>query len=354
MLTRPLVTATLLLLTLTSCGPSRRDFSNRQPKPPTRPPPPPEFRDEPIDQSLRADAEREIEQAAQAPEGFLRAHALEAMRNLSITRDAPAAGTARGRAWRDFILAGLGDTAAVVRFAAAMAAGELRLAEAGEPLIALVNDPDPNVQVAARFGLHRLGDHRYSHYLEKTALDPRPAVRANTAMVLGLLEEPSALKVLRALRRDSSAAVRLQVAEAMWRLGDPEGLDPLIQGSLSRYPDDQMVSLLGLVGPRDRRVIQHVRSALVHHYPEVTLVAARAMGLLGPGQRQLYGDEGYAVAQRGANSNDPRQRMLAALAFGAIGRPDSQGILAKLLKDTDADVRLAAAQAILQLRPPQG
>ena len=44
--------------------------------------------------------------------------------------------------------------------------------------------------------------------------------------------------------------------------------------------------------------------------------------------------------------------MLAALALGAIGRTDAQETLKSLLHDkASADVRLAAAQAILQLKP---
>ena len=76
-------------------------------------------------------------------------------------------------------------------------------------------------------------------------------------------------------------------------------------------------------------------------------MAARALGMLGS-------DDGYGVALLGAKATDPergpRQRHLAALAFGAIGRTDAQDVLATLLKDPIPDVRLAAASAILQLK----
>ena len=42
--------------------------------------------------------------------------------------------------------------------------------------------------------------------------------------------------------------------------------------------------------------------------------------------------------------------MLAALAFGAIGRTDAQDELAQLLRDKDHDVRLAAATSLLMMR----
>jgi hypothetical protein len=50
-----------------------------------------------------------------------------------------------------------------------------------------------------------------------------------------------------------------------------------------------------------------------------------------------------------AKSNDPRQRALAALAMGAIGRSDLQPYLAPLLKDSDTYVKICAASGILQL-----
>jgi len=105
-----------------------------------------------------------------------------------------------------------------------------------------------------------------------------------------------------------------------------------------------MVGLLGLAGPNDTRVKEHVRAGLESDYLEVKLVAARALGMLGS-------DEAYVLARDTTHSTDVRQRYLAALALGAIARSDAQDILAPLLKDSDPDVRLAAAAAILELRP---
>jgi HEAT repeat protein len=163
-------------------------------------------------------------------------------------------------------------------------------------------------------------------------------------MVLGLLGEQTAVRVLRPMQRDAEPAVRLQVAEALWRLGDDDGLKMLVASAQSRFTDDQMIAVLSLAAPKDRRVMGHLRSSLTADYPEICLVAARAMGILGS-------DAGYAIAAEGAKSKDPRQRLLAAQALGAIGRTDAQGLLSDLLKDREStDVRLSAAQAILQLK----
>src|SRR3954447_18802837 len=206
----------------------------------------------------------------------------------------------------------------------------------------LVDDPDSHsVQAGSRFALHRLGDTRYSHGLEKLGRDQSPRVRGNVAMVLGLLNDKTALNVLRGMSNDLDPAVRLQVAEAMWRLSDDWALDTLVAGTVSGFADDQILCVLALAAPRDQRVLEHVRGKLTSDYTEVALAAARAMG-------QLGSDAGYGVAEHGAKSKDPRQRSRAAMAFGDIGRPDAQPILSQLLHDPERPVRLAAATAILE------
>ena len=261
----------------------------------------------------------------------LRANAIEAMQD-TLGNDAA-----------DSIIKALDDPEPLVRFAAAMATGRLRLKQADERLVALADEPDVNCKVAARFALHRLGDTHRSHDFETYARYPDRSVRANVAMALGLLGEPTALRVLRQMTSDTDPNVRLQAAEGMWRLGDADGLDTLVVGTVSEYPDDQIVSLLALAEPRDARVAGHLKARLTSEAPEVALAAARALGMVGS-------DAGYAIAIKGAKSGDVRQKALGTLALGEIGRSDAQSTLAPMLKDADPNVRLAAAKAILQLK----
>ncbi|HEX3355514.1 MAG TPA: HEAT repeat domain-containing protein [Tepidisphaeraceae bacterium] len=301
--------------------------------PPPQPPAPPAVQKVPLDAALRDAAKKELLAADQSPDPVLRANAIEALQDTLGNESA------------DQVMHGLADEDPLVRFASAMAAGKLKLQAAYPVLQNLVDDPDYNVQVGVRFALHRLGDTRHSHDFEILARNPSRAVRGNVAIALGLLGEPSGLRVLRAMTHDSEAIVRLQVAEAMWRLGDQDGLNILVVGTISEYPDDQMICLSALAEPRDSRVAPHLRGKLTSDYIEVGLVAARALGMVGS-------DAGYAIAQKGANSADPRHKSLAALAFGQIGRSDAQGILRPMLKDQSPPVRIAAATAILQLKPP--
>ena len=284
-----------------------------------------------INPALQQAAKQEIINESVSPNAMLRAHAIEGIKDGMGVEGAAT------------IVKGMTDNDRIVRFAAAVAAGELRLAQAQDALLVLSDDADPSVRVGAKFALHRIGDKRQSHDLEQSAKDPNPRTRGDTAMVLGLLGEPSAVRILTPMMFDPSQAIRMQAAESMWRLGNERGLEALVSMTLSKYPDDRMIAVLALAGPRDPRALGHIYGQLTSDWIEVSLVAARAAGMLGS-------EEGYGVALNGAKSTDARQRMLAALAMGAIGRSDSQQPLTLLLRDSDPDVRIAAATAILQLK----
>jgi len=324
----PMQKASLIVLSLIISAMCGCQSTRVRPTVPTYPEPHPVA----LDQGLSAAAKTVLADALVAPETEVRVHAIEAIR-LTDPQEHSAD-----------ILHAMRDPQPQVRFAAALAAGDLRLQESRSILLEMASDTSPNVRVAVLYALHRLGDTHLSHELEAFARDASPLVRGNTAMVLGMLGEPTALRILKVMRLDQNPAVRQQASEAMWKLHDQAGLEDLVALSLSKHPDDQMIGLIGLAEPRDSRVRQRVRNGLTADYPEVTLVAARAMGMLGS-------DEGYGLALQGANSADKRQRQLAAFAIGAIGRPDSQPQLRKLMADPAPDVRLAAATALLQLKP---
>lgn len=337
MTTRSLALLLLVLgLSLGGCASGDKSASEakdgqKMARKPKSPPAYPAAKVEAIDPVLRGEAVQELLAAAKSSSVLVRAHAMESIKEANLSEGYGA------------VIGAMEDRYPMVRFAACLAAGELRLADARSAALSRLNDSNESVQVGGVFVLHRLGDRRYSHTFEKTAVAPDPNLRGNTAVVLGLLGEPSAKKILDVMLRDTAPGVRLQAAEALWRLGDHDAVEYLITATISRYPDDRMIAAAALAAPRNPRISEHLRGMLVSEYPEVSLVAARGMG-------QLGSDEGYGVAMRGAESEEPRQRQLGALAFGSIGRSDSQKILQRLLKDSDADVRIAAAQAVLQLR----
>jgi hypothetical protein len=328
------VAVCLMLLIGAGCGgeATKDPRSGRQMPPPKLPPGYSSSKDVPLDEHLKTQADQEIAKALRDPDPNVRAHAIEAAADVTGDKHATE------------IIAALSDKDPLVRYAGCFAAGDLKLKEAQPKLLEMIDDKDSGVRVVVRYALHRLGNYKYSHDLEEMAKDPEARVRGTTADVLGKIGDPSAINVLRPMRHDLNPAVRQQTAVSMWRLGSQQGMQDLIGLSISPYQDDKKIVLRGLAEPRNRNVIQHIRINLTDDAPEVCLVAAGAMGMLGC-------DEGYGIAQKGAVSEDPRQRVLAALGFGAIGRSDAQDMLRKLLSDSNPDVRIAAAEAIFQLKP---
>jgi HEAT repeat protein len=299
-------------------------------------PPVPPLKVVPINPQLQAESREVIKAGLSSQNRIIRAHAIEASKEI----------------WGDKakadILRGLRDPESIVRFAAAMAIGDAKIASVKDEVLKLVDDNDPSVRVAVRYALHRLGDYRFSHDLERTASDPDPAVRGNTAIVLGRMENASALKVIAPMRKDLEPAVRLQAAEAMWRLGDERGLKALVAASISAYPDDVIIAFLAMSASKDHQLLDYIETGLNNDYPQIALAAARACGELGS-------DAGYGVALEGARSKDGLQRYMAAVALGSIGRVDSQDALATLLHDKESeDIRLAAAYSLLQIGEGRG
>jgi len=323
----------LALLGLCSCA-SQQQEQYVLSSPPPEAPAVPQAAPTPIDPSLRAAARQVLLSQVDADNATLRSNAIEALAD-SDAKDATGP-----------ILDGLSDPDPGVRFTACMAVGQLHLSQAHAELLRM-HDSDEStvVQIGIRFALHKLGDRRYSHDLEAFSVSPSPEIRGKTALVLGLLGEPSAIGLLKPMLQDPSEPIRVQAAESLWRLGSDDGLQALAGYAISGYPDDAILATLAMAAPRDQRLIGQIRGNLISDFPEVRLATARALGMLGS-------DEGYTIAVRGTSSLDPRQRFLAALALGAIGRSDAQSKLAPLLKDGNPAVRIGAATAILELRPP--
>jgi HEAT repeat protein len=311
------------------CAGSKQQW--REPGPPRVPAAAPAAVATPIDPALRQRASQEILSAATSGDQILRTQAMEA---IQVGLGASAA---------DKVVAALDDPSARVRFAAALTAGQLQLRPAYEAVLRRADDPNPHVAIASLFALHRLGDTRRSQEIVRFTQHPQPGVRANAAMVLGLLNEPSAAKVLKPLTTDGDTSVRIQAAESLWRLNrDQKALEDLVAYSVSQAPDDAIIALLALAGPRDKVVAKHVGTKLTADYVEITLAATRALGMLG------Y-DNGYAIAAKTIKTGDSRQKIMAARALGAIGRSDAQPLLAPLLTDADPSVRLAASVGLLEI-----
>ena len=240
-----------------------------------------------------------------------------------------------------WIRLGLLDDHPAVRFAACVAVGRLRDRVAMQAVRERLDDQDPHVRLAALFALHRLGDTSRTGRMAGYLLDDEdPGVRRNAALLLGMLDEKGAIKLLARSMKDGDPGVRHHALEAMARLGNEEARQELIFMTNAGVGPSQEVFALGALAQTGER---RYRDAFLYKlgtaaHLETKLAAARALGALGD-------DQGYDVALGALRTNRPRFRdpddppaaqvlrakQMAAAALGAIGRVEALSPLEAML-----------------------
>ncbi len=305
---------------------------------------------------LRAMALKTIEEAAFGEKPALRIHALEA-----FAEAAPREGLA--------CLAIPLNVESLYHgtcFAALLAAG--RAAELGPLDEKLASDirtraesPNGNVRAAAIYGLHKMGDTSRTGDLAELVLHHKdPSVRANAALVLGKLGEPSSIKLLQtALRREEKTLPKLQILESLAMLGDDHAANRLMFEGRSEVAQQCEVALSLLAnaghGGAEELFLYRFQTS---PYPEIKLQAARGLARLGSRMGVEYARDvlradhsSRSFSQSPAEQTNARLRVLAALVLEQVGEPDALADLRRILADPkqDASARIAVARATIRI-----
>ena len=253
---------------------------------------------------------------------------------------------------------GLHDKEWVVRFAAAMAAGE-RKAQSLRPVLNTLVTTDPNaaVRVGSVYALRRLGDMSHWGDLGAAMESPDPMVRANTALVVAMGGEENDQVLLEHYRHDPDVRVRFEITAALARLGNKEAQKIIVSESVNKFAEDQYNAMAvcaylpqdvglspleaGLQGPLV------TTSAPATGIPvELTvrrqLIAARSLA-------KLRNGSGRDVALGNLKNPDPELRALAALAVGEMLTSRQAPGLESMLSDPDDGVKRATAAAVLAI-----
>jgi HEAT repeat protein len=244
------------------------------------------------------------------------------------------------------------DQFSPVRFAAALAVGDLQYSPAQRALGPLLKDEDSNVIVAASYAMGRLGAAEYYKVVREAAESKDETVRANAVFLLGKIGDRRLLNVLKSVQDDkySGDKVRFQVLEARARLGDEEVLQRLWAVVYSAYADDRILGIraIGALGtPRARDILV---TKLDDAVLEVRLAAAEQLGKLGDktGEPEVLEVFEKNLAAGPDKQASERVNVLAALAIGQIRTPALTKYLPPLLKNESKYVRIAAAKAVFQ------
>ena len=239
-----------------------------------------------------------------------------------------------------------------VRFAVALAIGDLQYAIAEKSLKQLIRDKNPNVRIAASYAMVKLGRPEYSQVLLKAITSSDQTVRANAALLLGKTGDKSSLNTLHwALKqKDSDDKVLFQAAESIAMLGDEQIFPKLWAMLISAYADDRVMGIkaMGLLGTIKAK--NALITMLDDTVLEVRLAAAEQLGAL----KDTTGEPVVLdVFQKNLTASLDkydlrRANMRAALAIGQIGTKSLTKYLPQLLKDQSKFVRIAAAKAVFQ------
>ena len=307
-----------------------------------------------------ADARETLFQATTDPDGITRSHAIEAL-DYTIGIEAG-----------EYFLAGLDDSVASVRFAAAMAIGETGYAPAKAKLLAMAGgeEGDKRVLCGVIYAMYRLGDDSQMSRLAKFLDNAHPWVRANAAFIMGKSGHPSAMQVLKDLGVDErNVDVLIRARESLAMLGDTASAIQLEGDTMGQFDDDRIDAIRALSrlgGPGARQQLEYLTertdlSALVR------VAAAGGLGRMGVFSRVGYDLCIDAVTKpsivlkesadrdQAPNEADIRGlQQLAAVSLGLIGRPAAVDHLYRLLGKRDPRIRVAAARGILQLLPSYG
>lgn len=221
--------------------------------------------------------------------------------------------------------------------------------------------PNGHVRAGAVYALHKMGDRSHTSALSDLLLRHKdPSVRANAALVLGRLGEPSSVKLLQtALRREEKTLPKLQILEALAMLGDDYAANRLMFEGQSEVAQQCLVALsllanTGHAGAEELFLYRFQTSK----YPEIRLQAARGLARLGsrigaPYAREMltFNRPNESFSDLPADQKISRVRVLAALVLELAGEPDMLSDLKRILDDTgqDASARVAAARAMIRI-----
>lgn len=252
----------------------------------------------------------------------------------------------------------LSDPNRGVRFVAAMEVGRAKLASAADAVQPLLVDESPSVRAAAIYALTRLGRPVDPSPLGAMVRSDDPEVRSNAYLVLGELGNKSAVAMIRdslgkGMRQVNPARVRvveLQAAEALVRLGEADGIEP-IRAAL--YAPGEQAEFTALAAGQVARLRDEGSRAILMRLIDGTGISARptevriccagALAQISPADAGTVTKFARTLLQ----DREPAVRAQAAVALGTAGGQAVVPELEAMLLDPFPQVQLAAAKAIL-------
>ena len=205
-----------------------------------------------------------------------------------------------------------------------------------------LRDDDPNVRLAAAFGLAMAGDGSQVTALRDALVTPDITQRRTAVWLLGLMGNPSAAGMIKVKLEDPDAFVALRAAEALWRLGSRDGIETV--RTLTEHERHQVrcfaVRLLGRIG--DTTDIPRLEKLCQSRFLDVKFAAIAAVALKGDFKR-------IGLLLDMLDAPESEMRLLAARELGETAYTPAIARLERLLTGPDLAERTAAGAAIVRI-----
>ncbi len=240
------------------------------------------------------------------------------------------------------------DPVVTVRFAALVGLGDMKCSSCKSTMEQKKKDPNPNVQIAAAYGLVKIGSAQYHNDILRALNSGDPTVTANAVLLLGKIANRNDKARLYAILQDENAPdkVLFQAVESLARLGDAkvykDKIWPLL---ISKYHDDRVwgIRCMGALGTPEAQTA--VQTMLQDDVLEVRLAAAEQLGAF-KDRSGIDLIEKY-FNQRPNLDETSLANQMAVSAIGKIRDPKLNGYLPAALASKSPIIRLIAAKSVL-------
>ncbi len=248
----------------------------------------------------------------------------------------------------------LSDPENAVRFAAALAVGDLRYEASEEKLFLLFESRDANEKIAAAYALLRLGenDNEYHKVIVSALQSPNTTTSANAALIIGKLGIKKYSGLLRwALQANSSDdKTRIQSIESLGMLGEKDIISKAWALMISKRADDRVMGIITMYRLDTYDSKNAIKTMLDDDVLEVRLVAAGRL-------EALRDDTGIDIIQgffdkdiKSLTGEDRTRPLLHAIdAIRYSGNLKLAEYLPQYIKGEEIQVQIHAAAAILSL-----
>ncbi|MFK7883639.1 MAG: HEAT repeat domain-containing protein [Phycisphaerales bacterium] len=252
----------------------------------------------------------------------------------------------------------LRDENAGVRSVAVTVAGRAGFRSLSPTLRSLLTDSSPFVRASAVGALNALGAPTNPSELSDMLLSSQnPRLRSHAAFVLGELGDATAVPMLQQawstpIRNASEVErrlVRLQIAEALVKLGEQDSIDAIRAALYPARPEELEATALAvqIIGQvKDRGSIDQL--IILSETPERVMPAEVRLTVAGSLARMGMTEGGFIADEYRENPLDAVRAQVATV-YGRTGRNEHVAKLGRMLEDPSELVRVAAAAGALDL-----